>query len=183
VSNRRENLPTALDTPSYLHDGEEVIQRTGVTSAVNYLRVPGSGEMLMESSGATNAVPLLDASGSTVAMVDSASGNVTSQYTYDPLGGAAVSGGGYQSAYQYLGMENDGWAYYGGHHYYSPIMGRTLALNGPLSSAGGTENRGYGFKPRRRIRKKFSAIVFGGSPPGRYHTCDQLSAPSRYSLT
>ena len=48
-----------------------------------------------------------------------------------------MSGTGYQTEYQYLGMENDGFAYYGGNRYYSPIMGRMLSLQGPLASAGG----------------------------------------------
>jgi hypothetical protein len=43
----------------------------------------------------------------------------------------------YTSAYQYLGMGNDGFAYYGGNRYHSPVMGRFLSLSGPLSSAGG----------------------------------------------
>ena len=69
-------------------------------------------------------------------MVDSATGNVVSTYTYDPFGKASY-GGSYITAYQYLGMENDTWAYYGGGTYYSPVLGRPLTIQGPITSAGG----------------------------------------------
>jgi hypothetical protein len=40
-------------------------------------------------------------------LVDAATGNIATNYTYDPLGSAAVTGTGYQTAYQFAGMEND----------------------------------------------------------------------------
>src|SRR5579885_3563919 len=96
--------------------------------------------MLMESWNGTDNIPLLDASGSTVAMVDAATGNIATNYTYDPLGSAAVTGSGYQTAYQFQGMENDAWAYYKPGRYYSPLMGRPLSSTGPLTAPGGYDS-------------------------------------------
>src|SRR5579871_2583784 len=45
----------------------------------------------MESWNGTDNIPLLDASGSRVAMVDAATGNIATNYTYDPLGSAAIA--------------------------------------------------------------------------------------------
>jgi hypothetical protein len=94
----------------------------------------------MESWNGTDNIPLLDASGSTVAMVDAATGNIATSYTYDPLGSAAVTGSGYQTAYQFQGMENDAWAYYKPGRYYSPLMGRPLSSTGPLTAPGGYDS-------------------------------------------
>ena len=143
---RREDLPGITVQSGYLpgqqysYDGSQVIQTTSDQTSLptGYLRMPGSGAVLMESPSTGDAeVPLADGAGSTTAMVDAVTGATTSQYTYDPLGGVTVSGTGYETEYQYLGMENDGFAYYGGNRYYSPVMGRFLSLSGPLSSAGG----------------------------------------------
>jgi len=82
------------------------------------------------ADGPANAVPLIDANGSTIGMVDASTGNITTSYTYDPLGATSVTDNGYQTVYQYRGMENDGFAYYGGHRYYSPVMGRMLSSQG-----------------------------------------------------
>ncbi len=156
-SARREELPGItvqsgntigyLPGQQYSYDGSQVIQITNEQTSLptGYLRMPGSGEVLMESPPTGDAeVPLTDGAGSTIAMVDAVTGAVSSQYTYNPLGGVAVTGAGYQTSYQYLGMENDGFAYYGGGRYYSPTMGRMLSLQDPLSSSGG---RGSGVAP------------------------------------
>ncbi len=76
--------------------------------------------MVLElSAGGDGAIPLLDGNGSTIAMVANATGSVASTYTYDPFGKVTIGGSGYETAYQYLGMEKDmqdnaTWAYYGG---------------------------------------------------------------------
>jgi YD repeat-containing protein len=148
----------------YSYDGSQVIQSTNDVSTLptDYLRMPGSGEMLMESPPSADAeVPLIDGAGSTIAMVDAVTGAISSQYTYDPLGGVTVSGTGYQTEYQYLGMENDGFAYYGGNRYYSPVMGRFLSLSGPLSSAGGF---GSGVGPVAAAMGATSSNGGGGVP-------------------
>ncbi len=147
---RREDLPNGLasllgGSATYLYDRNQVIQ-TGASQAVNYLRMPGSGEDVIEDTRNANGggglyVPLLDGSGSTIAMVANATGDVASTYTYDPFGKASY-GGSYITAYQYLGMENETlsgttWAYYGGGTYYSPVLGRPLTIQGPITSAGG----------------------------------------------
>ena len=128
---RREDLPNGLasllgGSATYLYDRNQVIQ-TGASQAVNYLRMPGSGEDVIEDTRNANGggglyVPLLDGSGSTIAMVDSGTGNVASTYTYDPFGKVTIGGSGYETAYQYRGMENEAlsgatWAYYGGGTY------------------------------------------------------------------
>ncbi len=84
---------------------------------------------------------LVDGNGSTIAMVANATGKVVSSYAYDPFGKVSY-GGSYITAYQYLGMENETlsgatWAYYGGGTYYSPVLGRPLTIQGPITSAGG----------------------------------------------
>ena len=106
-------------------------------------------------------VPLVDGADSTIAMVDAVTGAISSQYAYNPLGGVAVSGTGYQTQYQYLEMENDGFAYYGGSRYYSPIMGRMLSLQGPLSSSGG---RGSGVAPVASAMGAVPAADPGANP-------------------
>ena len=102
----------------------------------------------MEQDGGAPQIPLVDGNGSTIAMVDSASGGVASTYSYDPFGKVTIGGSGYETAYQYLGMENETligatWAYYGGGTYYSPVLGRPLTIEGPITSAGGF-NPGFG---------------------------------------
>ena len=151
---RRDDLPTGSAgtglsnfADTYLYDGSQGIQASNSAAVVNYLRTPGSGEELMEETQSQNGkgapqIPLLDGSGSTIAMVDSGTGNVASTYTYDPFGKVTIGGSGYETAYPYRGMENETlsgatWAYYGGGTYYSPVLGRPLTIQGPITSAGG----------------------------------------------
>ena len=78
--------------------------------------------MRSDSTGTSGL--LTDALGSTLALVDS-TGNLATQYTYDPFGNTVSSGQASTNPFQYTGRENDSTGlYYFRARYYSPSLQR-----------------------------------------------------------
>jgi RHS repeat-associated protein len=77
------------------------------------------------------------------ALVDS-SGNLTTQYTYDPSGNTTATGSASSNAFQYTGRENDAnGIYYYRARYYSPTFGRFLSEDPAGFSGSGPNLYGY----------------------------------------
>ena len=72
-------------------------------------------------------MPLTDAMGSVLALSDS-SGNLVTQYSYDPFGNTTGSGAASGNPSQYIGSENDGnGLYFMKARYYSPALHRFIS--------------------------------------------------------
>jgi RHS repeat-associated protein len=90
-----------------------------------------------DSTGASS--PVKDAPGSVLALTNS-SGNITTQYGYDPFGNTTSSGGTSTNVFQYTGRENDGnGLYFYRARYYSPTFGRFISED-PIGFFGGDAN-------------------------------------------
>ncbi len=78
-----------------------------------------------DSTGAYS--PITDALGSILALTNS-SGNITTQFGYDPYGNTTSNGGASANLFQYTGRENDGNGLYSYRaRYYSPAFGRFIS--------------------------------------------------------
>lgn len=100
-------------------------------------------EIFSRADSTGSFTPLTDALGSTIALVD-ASGNLSTQYTYDPFGNTTVSGVLSSNRSQYTGRENEGnGLYFYRARYYSPLLGRFVSED-PLGFNGGNTNV-YGY--------------------------------------
>src|SRR4029077_6121367 len=94
-----------------------------------------------DSSGTSTF--LTDMLGSTLALSDS-SGNIATNYPYDPFGNVSASGASSTNPYQFTGRENDGTGLYNYRaRYYNPLVQR-FASQDPIGFAGGDVNL-YGY--------------------------------------
>jgi RHS repeat-associated protein len=99
----------------------------------------GIDEIFTRADSTGDYTPLTDALGSTIALVD-ASGNLVTQYAYDPFGNTTVSGASNSNRFQYTGRENEGnGLYFYRGRYYSPLLGRFINED-PLRFGGGDAN-------------------------------------------
>jgi len=95
--------------------------------------------MFSRKDGAEPLTPLQDAQGSMIALVD-ASGNLATQYSYDPFGNTTMSGAVSGNPSQYTGRENEGnGLYFYRARYYSAVLGRFIAQD-PLGFEGSGPN-------------------------------------------
>jgi len=138
-----------------------------------------------DSSGAFT--PLKDALGSTIALVD-ASGNLVTQYAYDPFGNTTVSGATNANAFQYTGRENEGnGLYYYRARYYSPLLGRFVNED-PLGFEGSGPNfYSYVFDNPINLVDSFglstvTAPTPTSPPPTLVITVESLEGPSAFAL-
>jgi len=70
---------------------------------------------------------LQDALGSTIALVN-ATGNLVTQYSYDPFGNTAAAGATNSNVFLYTGRENEGNGLYSYRsRYYSPLLHRFIS--------------------------------------------------------
>jgi len=136
----RRVTKAAASTTSYLYDGASVAQESSANGSINLL-AGGIDEVFSrtDQSGASNF--LVDAEGNTVALTGS-TGNILSQYTYEPFGNSTVSGNS-SNPYQYTGRENDGTGllFYRA-RYYSPTFQRFISED-PWGFAGGLNFYSY----------------------------------------
>ena len=112
---------------SFLFDGANTVQElSGSTPTANL--ISGGIDEIFARADSTGAFTLLkDALGSTIALVD-ASGNLVTQYSYDPFGNTTVSGVGGSNGFQYTGRENErNGLYFYRARYYSPMLGRFIS--------------------------------------------------------
>jgi RHS repeat-associated protein len=132
-----------LQNTTFLFDGANGVQELSGSTATANLISGGIDEIFTRADSTGTYTPLKDALGSTMALVD-ASGNLVTQYAYDPFGNTTVSGATNSNALQYTGRENEGnGLYFYRARYYSPCTGRFISED-PLGFGGGDENL-YGY--------------------------------------
>jgi RHS repeat-associated protein len=123
----------------YLSDGNNVVQEQSPTGNTNLFTGLNTDEIFSRNDGVSTMYFLRDAMGSTIALTD-ASGNLSTQYTYEPFGKASASGPASSNEFQWLGRENDptGLTYLRA-RYYNPTLQRFMSQD-PLRSGGGDVN-------------------------------------------
>jgi RHS repeat-associated protein len=132
---RTKNLQNTL----FLFDGANAVQELSGSTPTANLISGGIDEILTRADSTGAFTPLQDALGSTIALVD-ASGNLVTQYAYDPFGNTTVSGATNSNASQYTGRENEGnGLYFYRARYYSPLLGRFVSQD-PMGFAGSGPN-------------------------------------------
>jgi YD repeat-containing protein len=111
---RREKKNVNGNLTEFLYDKLNPVQETsGATILANILPGLGIDEFLTRTdvvAGVTSSF-LTDALGSPVAVTDT-TGQVQTEYTYEPFGKTAFSGASNTNSYQYTGRENDGTGLY-----------------------------------------------------------------------
>jgi RHS repeat-associated protein len=128
-----------LQNTSFLFDGANAVQELSGSTPIANLISGGIDEILTRTDSGGAFTPLKDALGSTTALVD-ASGNLVTQYSYDPFGNTTVSGASNSNAFQYTGRENEGIGlYFYRARYYSPQLARFINED-PLGFAGSGPN-------------------------------------------
>ena len=140
-------------TIQYLYDGLDIVQEIE-NSAVyaNYIRTLNIDEPLARvKADGTVRYYQQDALGSVIALTDGV-GAIKTQYTYDPFGGATITGETSDNPFQYTGRENDGTGlYYYRARYYSPELHRFISED-PIGLGGGINVYAYvGNSPIIRI--------------------------------
>jgi RHS repeat-associated protein len=131
-----------LQNTSFLFDGANAVQELSGSTATANLISGGIDEIFARADSTGAYTPLQDALGSTIALVD-ASGNLATQYAYDPFGNTTVSGTTNSNAFQYTGRENEGnGLYFYRARYYSPLFGRFINED-PIGFAGGSNLYAY----------------------------------------
>jgi RHS repeat-associated protein len=102
----------------------------------------GLDDVFIRSDSAGTKTLLADSLGSTIAVAD-ASGNVQTEYTYDPFGKPSASGAAINNTAQFTGRDNDGTGlYYYRARYYSPTLQRFISED-PMGLAGGNNLYAY----------------------------------------
>jgi RHS repeat-associated protein len=128
-----------LQNTSFLFGGANAVRELSGSSATANLISGGIDEIFSRADSTGSYTPLKDALGSTIALVDS-SGNLVTQYSYDPFGNTIVSGSANSNTSQYTGRENEGnGLYFYRARYYSPLLGRFVSED-PLGFGGGGPN-------------------------------------------
>lgn len=128
-----------LQNTSFLFDGANAVQELSGSTATANLMSGGIDEVLTRTDSTGGLTPLKDALGSTIALVD-ASGNLVTQYTYDPFGNTSASGSANSNVFQYTGRESEGnGLYFYRARYFSPLLGRFVSED-PLGFGGGDMN-------------------------------------------
>jgi RHS repeat-associated protein len=132
-----------LQNTSFLFDGANAVQELSGSTATANLISGGIDEIFTRADSTGAYTQLKDALGSTIALVD-ASGNLFTQYSYDPFGNTSVSGATNANAFQYTGRENEGnGLYFYRARYYSPMLGRFVNEDPLGFGANSTNFYGY----------------------------------------
>jgi RHS repeat-associated protein len=126
-------------TTNYLYDGPNIVQELSGVSPLANILTGGTDEVFMRTDGQGTRSFLTDGLRSTLALADN-SGNLLTQYTYDPFGGTTFSGAANDNTSQYTGRENDGTGlYYYRARYYSPSLHRFVSED-PIDFSAGDAN-------------------------------------------
>jgi RHS repeat-associated protein len=159
----------------FLCDGFNVIQEQSGVGSVTAKLLTGFGvdENYARADITGTQSFLSDGINSTVALSNE-SGNVSSQYTYDPFGNTTQSGNPSTNSFQFTGRENDGTGlYYLRARYYSPSMGRFISQD-PIGARGGINLYAYA------AGNPVSLIdPFGTDPGSKPHPCNPAIWPER----
>ncbi len=122
-----------------LYEGWNAGQELSGTTPVANRILGGIDEFFNRTDSTGTYAPITDALGSTLALTNS-SGNITTQYGYDPFGNSTSSGSTSTNVFQYTGRENDGnGLYFDRARYYLPAFGRFISED-PLTFDGGDAN-------------------------------------------
>jgi RHS repeat-associated protein len=118
------------------NEGWDVAQELSSTTPVANRIIGGTDEFFSRTDSTGAYSPITDALGSVLALTNS-SGNITTQYSYDPFGNTTAAGSPSTSVFQYTGRENDGnGLYFDRSRYYYPRLGRFISED-PLGFGGG----------------------------------------------
>ena len=135
----------------YLYDGANSVQELQGGNVTANLMTGGIDELFLrtDSSGAWNF--LADALGSTAALTDT-TGQIQTQYTYEPFGNTTATGTTSGNVNDYTGRELDETGlYFYRARYYNPQIGRFISED-PIRLAGGINFYAYvGNDPSNRI--------------------------------
>src|SRR5882762_46232 len=122
-----------------LYDGGDVTQELSSTTPVANRVVAGTDQFANRTDSTGTVTPITDRLGSVLALAD-ASGNLVTQYTYDPFGNTSAMGAASSNTAQYTGRESDSnGLYYYRARYYNPQIGRFISED-PLEFGGGDVN-------------------------------------------
>jgi RHS repeat-associated protein len=165
---RRTGKLVGSQNTGFTYNGETSSQELDANSNVTANIWNGGTSFFQRTDINATVVPIADALGSVLALADP-SGNLATQYTYDPYGATSVLGAFSRNAYQYIGQENDVLTglYYLHARYYSPTLMRFISED-PLGYAGGDMNfYAYGWKSPTNLRdpngtNPLMACVIGG---------------------
>jgi RHS repeat-associated protein len=128
-----------LHNTSFLFDGANAAQELSGSTVTANLISGGIDEIFARADSSGSFTQLKDALGSIIGLVD-ASGNLVTQYSYDPFGNTTATGSVNSNGFQYTGRENEGNSlYFYRARYYSPVLGRFVNED-PLGFAGSGPN-------------------------------------------
>jgi RHS repeat-associated protein len=105
---RRASKTINSTSTQFLYDGQNPVQELqGGTPSANILTGLRMDEYLNRTDSSGSMSFLTDNLGSTLSLTDS-SGNLSTNYTYDPFGNVTAGGSLSTNPYQFTGRENDG---------------------------------------------------------------------------
>jgi RHS repeat-associated protein len=137
---RRKSKTVAGSTKVFLYDGPNLVQElSGGVPTANLLTGLAIDEHLARTDTAGARNYLTDALGSTLALADAA-GTVQTEYTYEPFGATATSGGATTNRLGFTGRESDetGLTFLRA-RFYDPRLQRFIAED-PIDFLGGDVN-------------------------------------------
>ena len=145
-----------------LYEGWSAGQELSGTTPVANRILGGIDEFFNRTDSTGTYSPITNALGSVLALANS-SGNITTQYGYDPYGNTTSSGGTSTNVFEYTGRENDAdGLYFYRARYYSPQFGRFISED-PLGFGGGNVNLyGYAFGSPANLIDPFGLSSGGG---------------------
>jgi RHS repeat-associated protein len=127
---------------SLLYEGSNSGQELSGTTPIANRILGGTDEMFSRTDPTGAHSPITDALGTVLALTNS-TGNMTTEYGYDPFGSSTLSGDTSTNVFQYTGRENDGnGLYFYRARYYSPTFGRFISED-PIGFAGGINVYAY----------------------------------------
>jgi RHS repeat-associated protein len=125
---RRTTKNVSGTSTSYVFDGSNTVQElTAGSPSANILTGMRLDERFVRTSSEGTQTILRDALGSTLALLDD-TGDVTTEYSYDPFGATVQTGQATLQSAQYTGRDNDDTGlYFYRARYYLPEFGRFIS--------------------------------------------------------
>lgn len=143
ASGRRLSKTIGSVQTGFLYDGINPVRELNADNSTKAdLLTGGVDEFFSRTANGVTSSFITDALGSTLALTD-ATGNLTTQYSYEAYGNTTQSGASSDNPFQYTGRENDGTGlmYYRA-RYYSPELSRFISED-PLGFEGGVNLYAY----------------------------------------
>jgi len=133
---RRATKVISGTSTSFLNDLANPVQELSGSTPTANLLTGGLDEYFTRTDASGTSNFLTDALGSTAALTDP-TGNIQTQYNFDPFGSTTLSGNSSTNSFAYTGREKDGTGlYYNRARYYSPTVQRFVSED-PLGFASG----------------------------------------------